>query len=455
MRNKKDSLGNILFPWVKDFVASIPHIAGKTRKTYQRYIMDFVHYLEDSSTQKMSFPTTIKEQTITNWLNESKKHFSLRTINVRIVPIGNFVSFLKQNKVIGNNPFESMLRKYPRKGLRGIAEAVTGVSPQKSLKALKASPRFASPLGLHMRKFITHERSLGKKYEHEEGMLCMFDRFLSSYSPPPKQLSDSIITAWLASFCKTTPVYRYANFLLVRKFCIYLRRLDPEAYVPNSLMDSSQSTFVPHIYSRTEISLLLRATLQLKRSIYCPLRPEMLHILILLLYTAGLRISEALKLRLCDIDWKECLLHIRETKFLKSRLVPLSYSMMQQLKHYVQLCQQSNIATNHESPVFQNHRTQQPYSIGLIDDMFQRICRHYKIETAKGSNPRLHDLRHTFAVHRLEDWYHKGEDVQSKLGMLSTYMGHTSISGTQKYLTMTTELLQQASRRFNQYFIQH
>jgi len=175
-------------------------------------------------------------------------------------------------------------------------------------------------------------------------------------------------------------------------------------------------------------------------------------LLVLLLYTAGLRLGEAMRLRLSDINWEERCIHIRETKFFKSRVVPLSPSMMGRLKRYVGLCQRADTTSSRDSPLFPNPRTGQAYSKSRMQDLFRCVCDRVGLGTRGRSRPRLHDLRHTFAVHRLENCYRNGEDVQSKLGLLSTYMGHVNIYGTQRYLTMTSELLQHASQRFEKFF---
>jgi integrase len=248
------------------------------------------------------------------------------------------------------------------------------------------------------------------------------------------------------------PTTQYTNFLLIRKFCVYLRRTDPEAYVPGEWNGPHGKQFIPHIYSQSELIRLLKGAAELKASPHCPLRPQMIRLLIVLLYTAGLRLGEALKLTLCDINWNDRYIHIRETKFYKSRLVPLSCSAMKELDSYVQLSQRSGIPSSRDSPVFQNRHTRSPYSAMCMRHIFRHLCRHLGIKTLAGRVPRLHDLRHTFAVNRVEEWYRKGDDVQSKLGLLSTYMGHTGLEGTQRYLTMTSDLLQKASERFEGFF---
>jgi integrase len=448
----EDNLGRRLAPWIEKFIAGIPHVQGSTRRTYRYHVKRFVRYLEASSVRGKRLPIALKRETMVAWLRDRSARLSLRTIDSRIVPVCGFLSFLEGEGVLRRNPLKRLQERYPRKGLRGIVRALTGESPRKSLQALKARPRFTSPLGPSLQGFIALERSHGKLYEGEEGALRRFDRFLRSYPNPPRRLSDSILRRWLRLFSGLHPSHRYKNSVLIRKFCIYLRRFDPEAYVPDSPTVPCPTRFLPHIYSRSQIASLLEAAGHLTPSAYSPLRPQMLRLLVSLLYTTGMRIGEALKLRLCDIDWKEETLHVREAKFFKSRLVPLSRSMAREMKRYVRLYRRSSVPINHDSPLFQNPRTQRPYSKSCVRGAFHLLCDSLGIRTPAGARPRFHDLRHTFAVHRLEDWYRKGEDVQSKLGLLSTYMGHGSISGTQRYLTMTTELLQHASGLFDQYF---
>lgn len=128
---------------------------------------------------------------------------------------------------------------------------------------------------------------------------------------------------------------------------------------------------------------------------------------------------------------------------------------MKELKDYLKLRERFALPTTPQSPLFQNPHRRGHYSKSATETTFRNLLKIIGIKSNTGHiRPRIHDLRHTMATHCLEGWYRQGKDVQSKLGLLSTYLGHVNISGTQRYLTMTTELLEQASRRFNQYFTQ-
>ena len=456
MKNKmKNNLEPELLSFVEQFVMGAFRLRQETRHCYRQTLFTFLTYLKTISQPKSCLLATIDQRTIVRYLKELRIAHSLKTVLPRARIITRFLSFLRKSGYLRENPLAQLKKEYPRKGLKGIVVALTGPSSQKDLQSLKAPLRFASPLGPSMQKFITLHRSQGSVYRAEECILSRFDRFLRSYSNPPRQLSDSILRKWLDLFSISRPEHRYKNFVVIRRFCLYLRRFDPKVYVPDSFFSPSPpSPFLPYIYSRGEIAALLKEAKRLKSSIYSPRRGEMFYFLIALLYTTGMRLSEVLNLKLGDIDWKGKALLIRETKFFKSRLVPLSSSTMRQMEKYLQLRQGSGLPTHPESLIFQNLHRKGPYSKSAIEGPFREMLRCLGLRPPRGRRgPRLHDLRHSFAVHRLEEWYRRGEDIQSKLGLLSTYLGHANIASTQRYLTMTTEVLEHASKRFNQYFI--
>jgi integrase/recombinase XerD len=174
--------------------------------------------------------------------------------------------------------------------------------------------------------------------------------------------------------------------------------------------------------------------------------------LILLMYGAALRTSEALSLRIRDVDLCGAVLTIRDSKFFKSRLVPVGPNTVRVLAEY---------ARRHDSP---SRKPDGPFFVGRnakqiprhkFERAFKQIRMHAGLHRDGGPRcqPRLHDLRHTSAVHRLTSWYREGKDVQKLLPQLSVYMGHTLLAATQAYLSMTPNLLHQASLRFERYAI--
>ena len=211
-----------------------------------------------------------------------------------------------------------------------------------------------------------------------------------------------------------------------------------------------RSTFQAFIYSRDELRLLLDAsTHQSHRSL---LQPATLRACILLLYGAGLRAGEALRLRRCDVDLHDRLLTVRDTKFFKSRLVPIGRALCEGLARYWKNRECLGLVDEARSPFFAC-RNGKAISLAQLENSFVRLRKRAGVRrpVTERWQPRLHDLRATFAVHRLIAWYREGADVQARLPFLSTYLGHINVSGTQPYLTMTTELLAEASMRFERY----
>jgi len=438
---------------IEQFVSRNPHFKPRTQMDDRYAISKTLSFLEKGAWEN-GLPVNIDQDTIIRWVKKMGMYYDgLHTIMPRMRRVSAFFQFLKDNGHIGENPLEVLRMQYPNGGLKAVILTILEPSPEVSLERLKSVQKFISPLGLSMQKFIAHGRAQGNKYYTEEELLCRFDRFLMSLPGPPEHLCDSILKQWINLFSGKSDAHRYKNFDVVKRFCLYLRRFDPGVYVPDKFLNPPYpKTPIPHIYSKEEIITILEALRSSKPSRQFALRPQMLYHIVLLLYTTGMRFSEVMNLRLKDIDWSEEKICIRETKFFKSRLVPLSHSTAKELKTYLQLSKRSGFPTTSETFLFQNQHTQKPYCKSTIGRLFRQTLADLGLKKQGYSGPCIHHLRHTFAVHRLEKWYLQGEDVQKKLGLISTYLGHVGIGCTQRYLTMTSELLYQASRRFNQDF---
>ncbi len=171
-------------------------------------------------------------------------------------------------------------------------------------------------------------------------------------------------------------------------------------------------------------------------------------LLIRLLYTLGLRSGEALRLRIGDIDTVQATLFIRRSKFFKERIVPYGPRLAVHIQKYLELRKSFFVPVTGDAPLFFGRRGA-VIPTAEIDKFLPYLLDEAGIETAPGKRrPRWHDLRHSFAVSRLLRWYEEGGDVQSKLTVLSTFMGHVEIYSTQIYLTITDNLLNEANKRF-------
>jgi integrase len=172
-----------------------------------------------------------------------------------------------------------------------------------------------------------------------------------------------------------------------------------------------------------------------------------------LLYATGLRISEALALKRADVDLAEAILTIRETKFYKSRLVPIGADLVGVLRHYRDQWDGKRARGSHD-PFLSDHQGR-PILRQTAELVFKRVREQAGLERpmCRSFQPRLHDFRHTFAMNRLVSWYREGKNVQRLLPHLSTYLGHRSVNETQRYLNMTADLTMEAGLRFLKYAI--
>ena len=212
-----------------------------------------------------------------------------------------------------------------------------------------------------------------------------------------------------------------------------------------------KSLFRPYIYSRGEIRKLLDAAEDACSS-QSIVHGKTFRALLLLQYAAGLRSGEIQNLRRCDVDLRKRLLTIWDTKFFKSRLVPIGRDTAAMLKRYLEEMTDIQKRVPEDGPFFASSKGA-PFIHDILEKRFRRACRIAGLQKPQKDplDLRRHDLRHTFAVHTLIAWYRKGANVQVLLPRLSTYMGHVDLRSTQTYLTMTHELLSEASDRFERY----
>jgi len=247
-----------------------------------------------------------------------------------------------------------------------------------------------------------------------------------------------VTTSWYVRYNALRGFYRYAisrGFVTGSPLPLTIPKLLP--------------TFKPYIYSPAELRRLLDSTESCRRTL-SDLDASVIRALILLMYGAALRPSEALSLRIRDVDLSEAVLTIRDSKFFKSRLVPIGPKTIRLLAEYAR--GQGSPSRKPDDPFFVTRKSE-PIPIHMFERAFKHIRKHAGLHRDGGPRcqPRLHDLRHTSAVHRLTSWYREGKDVQKLLPQLSVYMGHTLLAATQVYLSMTPDLPHEASLRFERY----
>lgn len=297
--------------------------------------------------------------------------------------------------------------------------------------------------------YVAMQRSLGMRFTSADRLLRQFAGAMGNVEMPdvrPEAVvtflqGAGILTAtWRLKYNVLSGFYRFA---ISRGYC---QTCPLPSTVPK--LPPSQT---PYVYSPEELRRLIDAT----PSLYdCRSKQQasMFRTLILLLYGSGLRIGEVLRLTMLDTDLIDRVIVVRDTKFFKTRLVPIGPKLSIELCAHVERRRHLPMPAGESSRLFTSY-TGQGWSYSQVITLFQRLRRAAHIDCPEGElhPPRLHDLRHTAAVHRVLAWYRDGKDVQRLLPQLATYLGHLDIKSTQRYLRMTPELLEEASRRFAQY----
>ncbi|WP_427170595.1 tyrosine-type recombinase/integrase [Arthrobacter sp. 92] len=290
--------------------------------------------------------------------------------------------------------------------------------------------------------YLQLRRSLGHELAEARWLLPGFVAYLDAHGASTVTIEAALEWAQRSPTGQPTTVGPH-RMTAARGFARYLAGIYPGTEIPPfGLMPRRQRWRRPFIYSTADIEALMG---QARSSIAPPLRAATYETLIGLLAASGLRIGEAIKLDRSDIDWSEGVLLIRESKFGKSRLVPLHSTTMQALARHTEL--RDELEPRPKEPSFFVSRTHKRLSYAVVCQTFRQLVDAAGIGAGAPSAPRLHDLRHTFAVSTLLNWYRTGEDVQAKLPSLSTYLGHREPASTYWYLSAAPELLALAAAR--------
>ena len=300
-------------------------------------------------------------------------------------------------------------------------------------------------------RYLTLKLALGRHYTNEQAVFRSLDAFLIASNAA--DLSSEVFWRWAHTQEHLRSGVLRGRLRIIRNLCLYRRRTEPSCFAPDPALFPPQHQYVrPYIFTDEQIARLLAAASTLLTTRAYPLRSCVFRLAIVLLYTMGLRRGELLRLQVGDYDPQQQTLFIRASKFHKQRLLPLSEDGLGELEHYLAVRRRHNTdLTGSQAPLMWNGSAAlRSYTgTGLIR-VFSALFREAGIRKPDGRRPRVHDVRHAFAVNALLRWYRSGVDVQTKLPLLATYMGHVSIVSTQYYLAFIEPLAQAASARFDQ-----
>ena len=295
--------------------------------------------------------------------------------------------------------------------------------------------RFTGPLAGVISHFFEDMRLSGRIYNVEGYYLQIL-----AYTAWEMNLAADCMTKELVeSWCQKREYESHKTWsnrvIVIRKLADYMALRGMNVYKPSVMIPEKPSDFTPHIYTASELKRIFEQSDQLPFYPNCPNRGPVASLLFRMLYGCGLRISEALNLTMRDVDLDGGVLTICNSKFGKNRYVPMSPELTERCRRYAALTR-NGVSEN--APFFPapdgGH-----YSQRAIYTTFRHILENAGIPYT-GRGPRIHDFRHTFSVHCLKKWILAGKDMNAALPVLSAYLGHKDLSGTQDYLRLTADM---------------
>jgi integrase/recombinase XerD len=308
------------------------------------------------------------------------------------------------------------------------------------------------PLKFAIARYLTIRRTLGRQYINEERVLTSLSQFLRERDL--EDLEQTGFDTWCRSLARLHANTRRGHLGIVRNFCLYRRRTEPDCFVPDVTRFPRLVPYrTPVILGPADVVNMLAAATRIKRSAKSPLKPAVMRLAVTLLYTTGLRIGELVRLTLADADAVAGVLHIRESKFHKSRFLPLSVDAHRELNDYLEQRLALPFSNQPDAPLL-CHRTEEfrGYCPEGLGRGLREIFRIANVRSSDGRSPHVHDIRHSFAQEALLRWYRQGSDVQSQLPKLALYMGHVSIASTAHYLKWIPARAEIASQCFEAHF---
>jgi integrase len=315
-------------------------------------------------------------------------------------------------------------------------------------------PTFSSPLADALSRFLAFKRAAGCRYDEEARALRVLDHFLTTtLNPDDPVITLDVVRGYVARRGEESETTRAHRLSLIRQVCRFLALEQPRTAVPAPrFLGIHRRTFVARVMSQEEGLRFLAACEHLATRSWSPIRDIVLGTALALLFFTGLRTGEALRLTIADVDLAGALLRVRETKFGKSRLVPVAADLAGRLARCRTTIERHLGSRPPDAPFFAT-AVGRPYSHTALSAAFHQVLvRAHIPRHSAGRALRLHDLRHGFAVLRLLVWYQQEADLGNRLPALATYLGHVGLASSQRYLQLTADMVGEIGRRHERRF---
>jgi integrase len=298
-----------------------------------------------------------------------------------------------------------------------------------------------SQLSYRAEDYLALRRALGHKLDEAGRLLPWLVAYLDETGAATVTIQAALAWAQLPEADPASSVWP-RRMTVARGFARFMSGIDASTEVPPiGLLPHRACRRIPYLYSPADV----RALMAQAHTIPTPLRAATYETLIGLLAATGMRVGEAIRLQRSDIDWDDGVLVIRETKFGKSRELPLHPSSIDALADYARRRDQQQ--PRPRTPSFFVSITGTPLIYSSVWVTFRGLLKAAGVGADSPIAPRIHDLRHSFCVRTVIEWYRDGEDVQARLPRLSTYVGHSEPANTYRYLSASPELLALAAAR--------
>lgn len=316
--------------------------------------------------------------------------------------------------------------------------------------------RFRSGFGASLQRYVSVQQTMGRHYAHEKTVLLKWDAWLYRFQGRDDNMAGEIFQRWAATLNHLTPTTRRERMRIVRNFLLFHARDHQGVFIPDAAgFPRINAPKSPRLVTEAEMGRVLEITKQLAPDTDNPVRAQTMRVAFILSFCCGLRRGELLRLRWEHFDVQQQLLRIEGTKFHKSRLVPVHESVADELLNYLEERRRKQLPlepTNFLIGTGRDPQSQSAYTPCRLNQVWRQLCAATGVLDEKGRPPRVHDLRHSFAVNALSRWYAQRDDVQAKLPHLATYLGHLNAASTHCYLHLTPQLREAASQCFRQHF---
>jgi integrase/recombinase XerD len=296
---------------------------------------------------------------------------------------------------------------------------------------------YKGPFKDHIQNFVALKQAVGYKYDTEAHHLRRFDQFTVEKYLESAALTKEIVLDW----CKKKDYEAQANQCsrasIIREFGRYLESIGIKVYILPKGYYPTEPQYIPYIYTVEELARFFAETDKCQYCYECPHRHHIMPVIFRMIYMCGLRLSEARQLKLADVDLEKGILTINHSKKDNSRLVVMSDSLTERCRDYSKKVHPHPGPEDCYFPALED----KPMTLGNLYKNFRRFLWRARIShRGKGKGPRIHDLRHTYAVHCLKKWSEQEKDLTVYLPILKTYMGHDSFNDTAYYLRMTADV---------------